>query len=71
MPLDPNVAPVIEALGGPSEAAEFLGCLKSTFYSWKRVPRWYLKQISKKTGIPVSELRPGLVLPTKRRKPHV
>ncbi len=63
MPLHPDVAPVIEALGGPSEAARKLSCLKATFYCWSRVPRWYVEKISVLTGKPVWELRPDLYQP--------
>jgi len=47
---------VIAACGGVSETARKLGLARSTVSEWKAIPLAHIKEISKMSGIPVSDL---------------
>lgn len=60
----PNVADIIEQLGGPTKAAEKLGISNpSVVLNWrlrKSIPADRVLAVSKLTGIPPHRLRPDI-----------
>jgi DNA-binding transcriptional regulator YdaS (Cro superfamily) len=60
----PNVADIIEQLGGPTKAAEKLGISNpSVVLNWRKrgsIPAERVVAVSKLTGIPPHKLRPDI-----------
>lgn len=57
---DSALVRVLEAAGGPSRVAEFLGVVPSAVTQWTRVPSRHIHRLEALTGIPAREIRPDL-----------
>ena len=57
---DDALVRVLEAAGGPSKVAEYLGLVPSAVTQWTRVPARHIHRLEKLTGIPAQDIRPDL-----------
>lgn len=51
---------IVEAAGGATKLADYLGCKVQAVYQWNQVPVKRVLDIAKLTGIPPHEIRPDV-----------